>query len=254
MVVEKVDVQGHDNCKIELCKGEISGARAIYHMLRAGSEEWLPVEKGFYRIFLLVQGKAAFVTEHQEYNHADRAIFVPAVDQTLEIKAETEVWMLEIQWEIYKEDQEMLKEYQTIFPITVCYQDAVQYKEAVKSEKTINRMLIPPRVIPRLSIGSVETIGYDVVQTHTHPALDQLFFSFPESEMNVWIDGIPVLMEGNVLLHIPLGSEHGVEVQEGKHMHYVWIDFMPDNEAALACMDISHQMTDEKRSLGEKSI
>ena len=243
--MEKVDMQGKGNRSIELCKGEIFGAKTIYHVLKAGSEEMLPAEKGFYRIYLLVQGKAVFVTEHREYDHADRAVFVPAVDQALKVKAETEIWLLEIQWEILEEDERMLEEYQTIFPINVRYQDAVQYKEAVKSEKTINRMMLPPRVIPRLSIGSVETIGYDVVKAHSHPALDQLFFSFPECEMDVWINGISVPMEGNVLLHIPLGSEHGVEVQEGKHMHYVWIDFMPDNESALACMDSSHQMMND---------
>lgn len=254
LVMEKADVRGEDNCKMELCKGEISGARTIYYQLKAGSVERFTAGKGYYRIFILVKGKVAFVMGCREYPHADRAIFVPAVDQELELMMETDVWLLEIQWDINEQDQRIIMEYRTEFPISVCYEDSVQYKEAVKSEKTINRMMIPPRVIPRLSIGSVETTGYDIVQAHMHPAIDQLFFSFPENEMDVWINGIPVSMEGNVLMHIPLGSEHGVEVQEAKHMHYVWIDFMPDNESALAYLDASHQMTEEKRSLEKELI
>ena len=31
-----------------------------------------------------------------------------------------------------------------------------------------------------------------------------------------------------ILLHIPFGSDHGVEVEEGKSIHYIWMDFFKD--------------------------
>ena len=33
-----------------------------------------------------------------------------------------------------------------------------------------------------------------------------------------------------VLLHIPLGSRHGVEVHEPNKLHYIWIDLFRDRE------------------------
>ena len=46
--------------------------------------------------------------------------------------------------------------------------------------------------------------------------------------------------------------DHGVEVVEGKHMHYMWIDFMPDNSAGLARLDASHKPTGLNRSFEEE--
>ena len=79
--------------------------------------------------------------------------------------------------------------------------------------------------------------------------LDQFFFSFPENDMDVIIDGEKYPMLGNMILHIPLGSEHGVEVTGSKHMHYMWIDFLPDNEAGLKRLESSHKPTGTMRDL-----
>ena len=50
-------------------------------------------------------------------------------------------------------------------------------------------------------------------------------------------------------MHIPLSADHGVEVKEGNQMHYMWIDFMHDNELALKRLDDSHHPTGLNRSL-----
>ena len=66
--------------------------------------------------------------------------------------------------------------------------------------------------------------------------------------MDVLIDGEHIPMGGNMILHIPLGADHGVEVTGDRHMHYMWIDVMPDNELALKRLDSSHIPTGTVRS------
>jgi mannose-6-phosphate isomerase-like protein (cupin superfamily) len=78
--------------------------------------------------------------------------------------------------------------------------------------------------------------------------LDQFFFSFPENDMEVIIDDEKINMKGNVIMHIPLGSNHGVEVTGDRHMHYMWIDFMPNKEEGLKRLNFSHRPTGTVRS------
>ena len=92
-------------------------------------------------------------------------------------------------------------------------------------------------------MGSVETYNIDAVKSHDHPMLDQFFFSFPENQMDVLIDYVPYHMDGCMLMYIPLGSIHGVDIKEGEHCHYMWIDFSPDNKLALQRLDSSHIAT-----------
>ena len=111
----------------------------------------------------------------------------------------------------------------------------------------MERELVRQRIVPGFCMGSVESFGYDKVAQHPHPMLDQFFFSFPENEVEVLIDDFRIPMGGDTLLHIPLGSNHGVEVREGRHMHYIWIDFFLGQEG-LDRLDGSHKHTGEQRS------
>ena len=252
VIMETVDVTRHGAASVELCKGEIPGARPVHHTVPAGETLTLKGKIGYYHILILIQGKASFATAGRVDAYDTRLTYVPSSEEDLVISAETEVQILEIQWDIFPEDAEMLAEYKTEFPVRVPYQDSIQYVDRNKSPKTISRMMIPQRVIPRFSLGSVESYGYDMVKSHTHPMLDQFFFSVPENDMDVLINGEPIPMKGNVIMHIPLGADHGVEVTEGKHMHYMWIDFMPDNELALKRLDNSHIPTGTVRSFDEE--
>ncbi len=248
VVMETVDVLQSETRALELCKGEIPGARPIHHTIQAGKQVVFKANVGYYHIIILIEGKAEFETDGKTYAYDTRVTFVPAADRDLVIHAIDHVQLLEIQWDIFPEDEDMLKEYKTEFPVNVPYQNSIQYIDPNKSKKTISRMMIPQRVIPRFSIGSVESIGEDIVKSHSHPMLDQFFFSFPENDMDVMINGEPIPMLGNIIMHIPLGADHGVVVKENKHMHYMWIDFMPDNELALQRLDASHKPTGENRS------
>ena len=63
------------------------------------------------------------------------------------------------------------------------------------------------------------------------------------------INGEKIPMAGNEIVHIPLGADHGVEVTGTDHMHYMWIDFLPDNEAGLKRLDERHKPTGTVRDL-----
>ena len=247
MKMEKIDVNSKINQSTELCKGDIKGARAFHHTIIKGSELTFLGNAGFYHILITIEGESVFSTDGKEYCFDSRTSFVPGPDKDVTVTAVTDLQLLEIQWDTAPGDDEDLRQYKTVFPVVVPYIESIQYTDPNKSEKSISRMMIPHEIIPRFTMGSVESYGYDLVRPHAHPMLDQFFFSFPENDMEVIIDGEKYNMKGNIMLHIPLGSDHGVEVTGDRHMHYMWIDFMPDKEAGLKRLNFSHRPTGKVR-------
>ena len=219
----------------------IPGATPYHHTISAGDMITLK-PNDCYRIFVLIDGEIVFETGGKEYAYGERVSFIPdpALDVTLKSKSGAQV--LEICWAVQEGDDALLEEYQTDFPYRQPYATSKQYRDKNKSDKTISRVMVEQRNVPRFCMGSVETYGYDVVQSHDHPMLDQFFFSFPENDMDVLIDFEPIPMPGNMLMYIPLGSMHGVEVAEGKRLHYMWIDFY-QGEEGLKRLDTSHIAT-----------
>lgn len=219
----------------------IPGATPVHHTISAGDAISLN-PGGCYRIFVLTAGEAVFLTGAKEYAYSERVAFIPDPNLGVVLKSKTGAQLLEIRWEIKEGDNALLEEYGTVFPYENLYSTSKQYRDRNKSDKTISRVMVEQRHIPRFCMGSVETYGYDTVKSHDHPMLDQFFFSFPENDMDVLIDFEPVPMPGNMLMYIPLGAMHGVEVQEGKRLHYMWIDFY-QGEEGLKRLDTSHIAT-----------
>jgi len=120
-------------------------------------------------------------------------------------------------------------------PFALEYQDASTYSESFKSAKTISRTMIPKGIIPRFAAGSVQVSGPDAVGEHSHPMLEQYFLGLPGCNAIVKADGETAKLCEWTLLHIPLGSTHGVTVDEENDLHYVWIDLFRnlDGEAWL---------------------
>lgn len=252
VAMEKIDLTITGNSKTELMDGEIANTRVFYYTVEKGSTITFDANVGYYHILVLIKGDADFETDAKKYNYNERVTFVPSCEKDCVVSANTDLAILEICWDVAPEDKNLLEEYKTQFPVIEPYLASIQYVDPNKSEKTISRMMIPHRIIPRFAIGSVESYGYDYVKPHSHPMLDQFFFSFPENDMDVLIDGEHIPMLGNEIIHIPLGSDHGVEVVEGKHMHYMWIDFLPDNELGLKRLDDRHKVTGTMRSFDEE--
>ncbi len=219
----------------------IPGAVPFHHTITAGDA--ITLKPGdCYRIFVLIDGEIEFVTGGKEYAFSERAAFVPDPALDVVLKSGSGAQVLEICWAVKDGDDALLREYGTQFPYRQIYATSKQYRDKNKSDKTISRVMVEQRNIPRFCMGSVETYGYDVIQSHDHPMLDQFFFSFPENDMDVLIDYEPIPMPGNMLMYIPLGSMHGVEVAEGKRLHYMWIDFY-QGEDGLKRLDNSHIAT-----------
>ena len=230
--------------------GTKTGGRPVHHTVSAGDAISLD-PGGCYRIFVLTAGEVVFLTGGKEYPCNERVAFIPDPREAVVLRSRAGAQLLEIRWEIKEGDDKLLAEYRTVFPYKQPYSASKQYRDRNKSDKTISRVMVEQRNIPRFCMGSVETYGYDSVKSHDHPMLDQFFFSFPENDMDVLIDFEPVHMPGNMLMYIPLGAMHGAEVQEGKRLHYMWIDFY-QGEEGLKRLDSSHIATGVMAGFDEK--
>ena len=146
--MEVIDMTQKDNRVLPLCHGVIPGSRPYHHTIVAGSETVFAANTGYYHILILIGGEADFVCNGETVRFDERVTYVPGADQELTVKALTDVQILEIQWDIFPEDTDMLKEYGTKFPHYVLYRNSIQYIDPNKSEKTISRMMIPTRSSP----------------------------------------------------------------------------------------------------------
>ena len=249
LVMETIDTTVRTMRTLPMCTGEIPGASPYHITIPAGEVYRLPTDTAHYNIFILVEGQCGMESDGTHADFAERVTFVPAPEAEMTLTAVTDVQLVRIAWDITGIDVALRAEYGTKFPLIVPYATAIQYVDPNKSPKTISRMMIPHKMIPRFAIGSVESYGYDYVKPHSHPMLDQFFFSFPENKMNLIINGEFIPMGGNEIVHIPLGAEHGVEVTGIDHLHYMWIDFLPDNDAGIKRLDERHKPTGTMRDL-----
>lgn len=110
------------------------------------------------------------------------------------------------------------------------FSECPAYREAIKSPKTVSRTLLPENYVPRVAMGTVETTGPDTVGAHRHPMLEQLFLGLKDNDITVSADDAKAQLPSFAILHIPLGSNHGAQVSEGRKLCYVWMDFFLTKE------------------------
>ncbi len=164
----------------------------------------------------------------------------------IEVKKEKEFNFLRLRKLLDKKDIEVVKsridEFSQLYLKALA--DCPTYKEDIKSEKTLNRMILPEGLVPRFAMGSVETEGPDEVGEHEHPMLDQIFFGLEDCRCSCFADGEKTVLTENMMLHIPLASKHYVSVAEGDKLAYIWMDFFLTLEGEKY-MGEQHQMEDE---------
>lgn len=244
----KIDAELQKEAKISMLSGAIPGAEVNLHTLRAGKKYASEPVKGKAFIYLSIDGDFTFSAGEENRTVSGRYVFIPGAFQKAEFTAATRTRILEILWTIPADDLDNWEQpAEQKFPYIQQYITSAQYRDRNKSDKTISREMVRQRIVPGFCMGSVESYGYDKVAQHPHPMLDQFFFSFPENDVDVLIDDFKVPMKGDTLLHIPLGSNHGVEVLGDNHMHYIWIDFFL-GQAGLDRLDSSHKHTELQRS------
>lgn len=231
--------------------GEIPGANVVSHAMLKGDTLCYAGQTELIRIFFLCEGELSFSAEGKSFTYAEKAVFVAKPQSDVEVFAHSDSMLLEIRWDMNESDLVDLAESTAEFPLSAAYKDAMQYRDFFKSETTISRAILPQTLIPRFAMGTVQMRGDDLVGQHSHPLLDQFFFSFPENDMDLLIDCRIFHLGGNTLLHIPLGSNHGVIARGEQRAHYLWIDCTPQSQKdeAVAYLNEVHKPTGEKAEL-----
>jgi len=209
----------------KLLAGEIEGLDTCYTELSGNGKTSFQTEENRLRILLFTKGSGEIRYEDSAYNIDEIALFVPQIDGEFHLTSGSgNLGFLEMVISLGVKDRKYLEMRESLLPYYVGYSQCKTYSEAIKSQKTVNRTLLPEEILPRLCIGSVMTSGPDKVAAHAHPMLEQLFFGLQENDIEVLADNANIrFMEGD-LLHIPSGSLHGATVEAGKELHYIWID------------------------------
>lgn len=178
------------------------------------------------RVILFTRGRCIITVPNHTYRVKEMAIFCPTLDTVFTVSAEdSNIEYLEVLIDLSQTESTNRESINKKLPYFLHYSECDRYREEIKSDKTINRTFLPVDIIPRLAIGSVETVGPDTVEAHRHPMLEQLFYGLPGNHCSLKADEQEAAFEENVLLHIPLGSVHSAGVEEDNILHYLWLDF-----------------------------
>ena len=215
----------------EVLPGEIEGLRTLFHVVAPGDTVVTDTAPTQGRVYLFTSG-TGYVGDGGDSRSIDEiALLAPRHGTALSITAtDAPLHFLELVVALDVDDLAELQESAAEYPLLISYSNCSTYRERIKSEKTVNRSLLPEHTFPRLCIGSVETTGDDRVGAHEHPMLEQLFYGLRHNDCLVRADDAELAFGEGVLLHIPLGSRHGVEVRAPRRLHYIWIDLFRDRE------------------------
>ena len=200
-------------------------------------------------IYYVIEGEGCFECDDNQQVFGGLSVFIPKYGSNVAITntGSKGVRLLRLTWDTNESDRDVMAAAEGKLPYFIRYDDAPTYKEAFKSPKTTSRTLVPPGVIPRFATGSVQTTGPDEVGRHAHPMLEQFFLGLPGNRCAVSADDATAELGPFTLLHIPLGSMHGVTVAEGDDLHYIWIDMFPDASGERWIKDM-HTQDDAKGS------
>lgn len=241
-----------------ILRGEIDGVTTNVIAVTSGKHLYLPALHSAHRIIFIVSGNGSinddsgglfyfkglsvYVPKYQTGCSINsiapsspllRATAAPTTSTPARTDSDcsgTSVTALEVQFRMADQDAADLANPSDKLPYFLAYADAKTYKEAFKSPKTTSRTLVPTNIVPRFAAGSVQTTGPDAVGAHSHPMLEQLFLGLPGSNQTVVADSHKKQMTEWMLLHIPLGSMHGVDVDDVSQLHYIWMDFFREKK------------------------
>ncbi len=223
-----------------LLPGEITDIEVIHSILSGPHSHTESLSDKCDNIFLFIKGNGSIHTDEQIYIINSESIAVPTPFKSIEIHVNDgdTLHYLNIRKIRSQQDTEDLQ----TFPLEnrnkmyfTSFNDCKAYTEKIKSVNTVSRTVLPKEYVPRVAMGTVEAKGPDQVGAHEHPMLDQLFLGLSGNDVIVQADDKSIQFPEFSLLHIPIGSSHGVRVDEGKYMYYQWMDFFLNKEGeALA--------------------
>ncbi len=188
-----------------------------------------PAHPDYYDFIVVLKGQANFHTKGLAYSLTNDSVVRAPYNQIYQIKVGPgeEIHYLRFRKFLDSLDRKVIEQenekHITLF--VKSRSECPTYTESIKSEKTLNRMILREGMIPRFCAGTVETIGPDKVDSHVHPMLDQIFLGLPGCNCTCYADEESAELTEFMLLHIPLGSEHASSVDAGKKLNYMWFDF-----------------------------
>jgi len=213
---------------MELSSDAIPGVSGKLISLAVGEAYSKSVSQNEESVFLILSGRGSIAANEIEYTLSGNMIvhFPFGMPVKISTSGEEDLLFLALYLALSSEDLEDFSGYdeRSRIPYLRNFSDCELYSEKIKSPKTLNRTLLPEGIVPRLAIGTVETSGPDVVAIHSHPMLEQWFLGLEGNDITVIADGVRMPLKTHELLHIPLGSRHGVEAAEGCRLNYIWID------------------------------
>lgn len=218
-----------------ILENEIKGIQVEHLAIMKENSIIDAAKEGYKTIYLFVKGTGKIIAENKHYEIVPETIFLPnAVKNiTIETAKNDTLHYIKISSKLTAQDLLDLKEFPTEATQNVYYAkftDCQSYTEPIKSPNTISRTILPNKIIPRIAMGTVQTIGPDEVGAHEHPMLEQLFLGLSKNHCTVYADDAHTQFSQYAILHIPLGSNHSVSVEKDKVLYYVWMDFFLDKK------------------------
>ena len=223
---------------------EIPGTRITRYRLLSGEKLIRTGANDLVRIWIVCAGSISISVGTETTSVSERGIYAADPRKEAALLASDDAEVIELCRYVSPQEYNELCA-QNMLPYLVDYDKAPTYTEDCKSAKTVSRMLIPARIVPRFAMGSVQTKDDDLVEQHSHPMLEQYFFGLRDNSCELLIDDSVFPFAGNMLVHIPLGSNHGVRSNAGQVIHYLWMDFLFDEEGLLY-MDREHKISTEE--------
>jgi quercetin dioxygenase-like cupin family protein len=229
--------------------GEVEGVFIELISIKGPNQVRENASPAVYDVLLFLKGSALFETESLEYNVAVKCIARPAYNKpyAVRVKKGNEIHFLRWRKSLDQDDLSLISQDKAnhLSVYIKAIDSCPAYTEDIKSSKTLNRMILPEGMVPRFCMGSVETEGPDSVGEHEHPMLDQLFYGLEGCKCTCIANGEEVVLTENMMLHIPLGSQHSVSVEKGDRLAYIWMDFFLTLEGQKY-MNEQHHLEEDK--------
>ena len=236
--VQNLEMNAGSKMKIfkeELLHGAIAETRIEHITLIGPVSKKLVMPNDSTSILLFIKGNATLKTGKRKYGIVPESIALPFSynNITIYVPKEETLHFVVFTKKISEQDKADLKSFPAENRYDIYFtkfSDCEPYTEKIKSPNTVSRTVLRADIVPRVSLGTVETKGPDAVGAHEHPMLEQLFLGLSGNDIVVHADDKTAELKEFSLLHIPLGSTHWATVGEGKKMYYMWMDFFLTKE------------------------
>jgi len=226
---------GESSFTEELLSGAIADTKIEHVALVGPTIQKLQLSKENVDMLIFIKGKGQIQSDTSVYNLVPESIAIPMSPEEVQIEVPNGEVLHFIRFTKKLSEQD-IKDMAT-FPAENKYdffftkfEDCESYTEKIKSPNTVSRTVLRADIIPRVALGTVGAPGPDEVGAHKHAMLDQLFLGLANNDVVVHADGASAEFKEFSLLHIPIGSSHGVSVGENKTMYYLWMDFFLTKE------------------------